>query len=94
MAVMGDIRAMFHQVKVTEEDRDFLRFLWWPEGDLTKELAEFRMTVHLFGAVSSPSCASFALRKTADDNQSDFPAAVVQTVKENFYVDDCLKSMG
>ena len=52
------------------------------------------MTVHLFGAVSSPSCASFALRKTAEDNQSDFPAAVAQTVKENFYVDDCLKSMG
>ncbi|KAK0142160.1 hypothetical protein N1851_020144 [Merluccius polli] len=94
VAVMGDIQAMFHQVKVTEEDRDFLRFLWWLEGDLTKELAEFRMTAHLFGAVSSPSCASFALRKTADDNQSDFPAAVVQTVKENFYVDDCLKSMG
>lgn len=42
---MGDIQAMFHQVKVTEEDRDFL---WWPEGDLTKEVAKFRMTVHLF----------------------------------------------
>lgn len=42
VAVMGDIQSMFHQVKVTEEDRDFLRFLWWPEGDLTKEVAEFR----------------------------------------------------
>ena len=94
VAIMGDIQSMFHQVKVVEEDRDFLRFLWWPNGDLTKQVAEFRMTVHLFGAVSSPSCASFALRKTAEDNQSDFPAAVAQTVKENFYVDDCLKSMG
>lgn len=86
--VMGDIQSMFHQVKVPEDDRDFLRFLWWPEGDLTKEVSEFRMTVHLFGAVSSPSCASFALRKTADDNQSSFPSEVVQTIKENFYVDD------
>ncbi len=94
VAVMGKIQAMFHQVKVEEEDRDFLRFLWWSEGDLSKEVAEFRMTVHLFGAVSSLSCASFALRKTADDNQCDFSTAVVQTVKENFYVDDCLKSMG
>lgn len=41
VAVLGEIQAMFHQVKVAEEDRDFLRFLWWPEGDLTKEVAEF-----------------------------------------------------
>lgn len=60
---------------------------------MTKPVTEFRMTVHLFGAVSSPSCASFALRKTADDNQSDFPVEVIQTIKENFYVDDCLKSL-
>lgn len=52
------------------------------------------MTVHLFGAVPSPCCASFALGKTADDNRSDFPPEVVQTVKENFYADDCLKNMG
>lgn len=65
VAVMGDIQSMFHQVKVPKDDRDFLRFLWWPERNLTKEVSEFRMTVHLFGAVSSPSCASFALRKTA-----------------------------
>ena len=44
---------------------------------------KYRMMVHLFGAVSSPSCASYALRKTA----------VVKTVKQNFYVDDCLKSL-
>lgn len=93
VAIMGDIQAMFHQVKVTKEDRDFLRFLWWPKGDLTKHVTEFRMTVHLFGAVSSPSCAIYALRRTADDNQADFSAEVIQTVKENFYVDDCLKSV-
>lgn len=68
---MGDIQAMFHQVRVTEEYRDFLRFLWWPNGDLTKDLVEYRMTIHLFGAVSSPSCAAYALRKTTDDNQSE-----------------------
>lgn len=50
------------------------------------------MTVHLFGAVSSPSCASYALRKTADD-KFEFPAKVVQAVKRNFYVDDCLMSV-
>lgn len=89
---MGDIQAMFHQVKVHEEDRDYLRFLWWPKGDTTKDLVEYRMTVHLFGAISSPSCAAYALRKTADDSQSEYLADVLQSVKKNFYVDDCLKS--
>ena len=51
---------MFHQVRVPVEDRDFLWFLWWPGGDLAKGLEEYRMTVHLFGTVSSPSCVNFA----------------------------------
>lgn len=93
VALMGDIQQMFYQVKVAETDKDFLRFLWWPEDDLSQEIAEYRMTVHLFGAVSSPSCACYALRKTAKDNQALFPAEVIQTVKQNFYMDDCLKSM-
>lgn len=93
VAVMGDILSMFHQVHFAGEDRDFRSFLWWPKGDLIQEVAEFGMNVHLFGAVSSPSCASFALTKTADDKQADFPAEVVQTVKENFYVDNCLKGI-
>lgn len=50
------------------------------------------MSTHLFGAVSSPSCASYALRKTAEDNQVHFSLEVVKTVKQNFYIDDCLKS--
>ena len=65
VAIIGDIEKMFYQVKVKPEHQDYLRFLWWPNGDFTKELAEFKMTVHLFGAVSSPSCANFALRCTS-----------------------------
>ena len=51
------------------------------------------MRVHLFGGASSPSCANYALRKTADDNKEDFRPEVVETVDRNFYVDDCLKSV-
>lgn len=32
-------------------------------------------------------------RKTAEDNQANYPREVIQTVKENFYVDDCRKSV-
>ena len=93
VAIMADIEGMFHQVRVNEEDVDFLRFLWWPDGDTSKELEEYRMRVHLFGAVSSPTCANFALQKTAEDNSHKFDGEVADTIKSNFYVDDCLKSV-
>jgi len=57
---------------------------------MNKEPQDFRMKIHLFRAVSSPSCAGFALRKTAKDNSAaTFPPDVVETVKKNF--DDCSK---
>ena len=40
IALMTDIEGMFHQVRVAREDVDFLRFLWWPDGDITKELID------------------------------------------------------
>ncbi|XP_023192327.1 uncharacterized protein LOC111609249 isoform X3 [Xiphophorus maculatus] len=93
VALMADIDAMFHQVYVSEKHVNFLRFLWWHHGDASKPAQEFRMLVHLFGAVSSPSCANYALQRTADDNAQQFPAEVIDTIKNNFYVDDCLKSV-
>ena len=35
VAFMADLRAMFYQVRVPPTDRDLLRFLWWPEGDVS-----------------------------------------------------------
>ena len=60
---------------------------------LSKEPEEYQMMVHLFGATSSPSCANFALRQTADDNQNYFSKQAVDSIKRNFYVDDCLKTV-
>ena len=63
-AFMADIEKMFIQVR----DKTFLRFLWWPNENKQKAEA-YCMTVHLFGAVSSPACATYALQHTADDNE-------------------------
>ena len=89
---MADIELMFYQVRVSEADCSYLRFLWWPDGNLESNLEEYQMVVHLFGAASSPSCSNFALSKTAEDNSEHFPEGVVNTVK-NFYADDCLKAL-
>ncbi|KAJ8033471.1 hypothetical protein HOLleu_23720 [Holothuria leucospilota] len=94
IAIMADIRAMFHQVKVSPGDQDVLRFLWWPSNDMSKQPDVYRMGVHLFGGTWSPSCCNYALQRTADDNQEDYHSETIRTVKRNFYVDDCLKSVG
>ena len=92
VALMSDVEAMFHQVRVKPDDTNALCFLRWPNRYLNSQPQEFMMAVHLFGGVSSPSCANFALRKTVDINQ-DFDPEIVNTVKRIFYVDDCLKSV-
>lgn len=91
VALLADIEAMFHQVKVPERDRDALCFLWWPRGDLDSVPATFRMTVHLFGGVWSPSCASYALRRTFQDFGGQYPHVTAHI--EGFYVDDLLISL-
>ena len=93
VAMVADVEGMFHQVRVAPDDCNALRFLWWPNDDLSKEPVDYQMLVHLFGATSSPSCASFCLKKTASDNQGDFDVETITTVDRNFYVDDCLKSV-
>lgn len=92
VAAMGDIESMFYQVRVPDEDASFLRFLWWENGDTSKPLKEYQMVVHIFGASSSPSCANFALRKTAEDNSQSFPAEVAESVLNSCYVDDYIKN--
>ena len=52
--------------------RDILRFLWWEDGQLDKNLEEYRMCVYPFEAMCSSSCANFALLQTAKDFSSDF----------------------
>ena len=87
---MCDIEGMFHQVHVNPEHRNFLRFLWWENGNFDNEPLEFRMTVHLFGASSSPGCANFALKKIASDYEDQYDSEAANFMKNNFYVDDGL----
>ena len=88
---VADIEAMFHQVRVPTEHQTFQKFLWWPEGDITRPPCTYQMCVHFFGAISSPSCANFALRQTVLDSEIDDSTAE-EVISRNFYVDDMLRS--
>ena len=91
VAFMTDIKSMFHQFVVSEEHRDL--FFWWLNGDPSKEVAEYRMKAHLFGASSSTGCAHFGLRRAADDGEEEFGADAATFIRKNFYIDDGLKSV-
>ncbi len=93
VAFTCDVERMFHQFYVNPTDRDFLRFLWWKEGDLDQEATVFRMKVHLFGATSSPACAIFGMRRIAFDHKEEFSQAATEFIADDFYMDDGLKSV-
>ncbi|XP_077966657.1 uncharacterized protein LOC120343839 [Styela clava] len=93
VAVICDIRQMFHWIRVNPPDCDSMRFLWWHNDDLSRDPVELKMLSHIFGCKSSPSVATFALRKVADDNLSNADSVTIETVNRNFFVDDCLKSL-
>ena len=92
VAVVSDIKKMFHQVFVDPKNRQYLRFLWWPGGDLTSEPVTHQMNVHLFRATSSPACAQFSLLQSAEDQKNEFDEKVRKLIRRDFYMDDCLFS--
>ena len=91
VAISGDIKSMFHQVRLLPEDRPLLRFVW---RDLhpSKPVTVFEWQVLPFGTTCSPCCAAFALqRHTRDHSQAD--EQLRQSVERCFYVDNCLQSL-
>ena len=86
-AVSADIEGMFLQVGVREEDQPSLRFLWREASSVVFH----QYTRHIFGARDSPTCANFALQKTASNNQAEYHEAASAVVKK-FYMDGYLDS--
>ena len=83
LALSADIEQMFMQVKLTPEDRQFLRFLWINDG----RIDTYEYTSHIFGVTDSPCIASHALRKTALDNCEQCPD-VIKYIERNVYMED------
>ena len=89
-AVSADIEGMFLQVGVPDCDQPSFRFLW--REDPTTKVVVYQYTRHIFGAKDSPTCANYALQRTARKNVSQYPEAA-KAVLENFYMDDYLDSV-
>ncbi|XP_077361589.1 uncharacterized protein LOC144006560 [Festucalex cinctus] len=91
VAISGDIKGMFHQVRLLPEDRALLRFVWrdFSQGEPP---AVYEWQVLPFGTTCSPCCATFALQRHVYDNSQ--PEEDVRiSIERNFYVDNCLQSI-
>ena len=80
-AICADIEGMFMQVCLLESDQRSLRFF-----------VAGGPHIHIFGAKDSPTCANYALRRTAVDNQDRYSDAA-HAVLNNFFMDDYLGSV-
>ena len=83
---------MYHQVKVPENQRCFLQFLWWKGSSSSKVIVDLEMTAYVFGGISLPSCSKFAPKKTAADNVRKYGEEVSSILRRNFHVDNMLES--
>ena len=92
IVVICDVEKMFHRFHVRREDRDYLRTLWWENGNTNSEPIDCRMKVHLFGAASSPGCANYGMKYLASQHEEQYPLAA-NFIRKNFYVDDGLISL-
>lgn len=88
VAVTADVEQMFHNFLVTPGHRDYLRFLWHEDNDISKPLIDYHMNVHVFGNSPSPAVATYGLRKAVENAETD----VQDFIYKNFYVDDGLVS--
>lgn len=88
MAITGDIREMYHQVRVISNDQHAQRFLW--RKSETEELDEYILQVMTFGATCSPSLAQFVKNLNARQFQSTH-GRTYEAIVSNHYVDDLLE---
>ncbi|KAL0159072.1 hypothetical protein M9458_047148, partial [Cirrhinus mrigala] len=65
IAFSADVQQMFYCFVVQEEHRDYLRFLWYEDNNMGKNVIDYRMKVHVFGNSPSPAVAIYCMRKAA-----------------------------
>lgn len=87
VGVCGDIREMFLQVRIREQDQDSQRFLVMENGVPT----EYVMQSMMFGAACSPVTAQYVKNVHAEKYREEYPEAV-NAILRNHYVDDYVKS--
>ncbi|UYV63047.1 hypothetical protein LAZ67_2002938 [Cordylochernes scorpioides] len=89
IGVIADIRKAFLQIEVKEEDRDYLRFLWWKNNH---QIQVFRHKRVVFGVTCSPYLLGAVILHHLKGVSSEF-VALPQKLMECLYIDNCVTSV-
>ena len=92
VALIGDIRKMYHSVGTTQLEQHMHQFLW-REMDAGKEPDTYVIQRVSFGDRPSGTIATVALRKTAEMAQEKYPQEA-KIIRDNTYMDDIIESVG
>ena len=91
VAVAGDVKEMFLQVKLYEEDARYHRYVYTFEGMLDDQWVIIEATVHQFGNRGSPVTVVFVIKWKAYTMRYECPLAA-QVILDGSIVDDCMGS--
>ena len=88
VALAGDLKQAFLQVRIRLEDRDALRFHWIKDKK-TSNVEVLRFTRALFGMAHSPFLLGGTLHQHLEGLKERYPSAV-EEIKKSLYVDDVI----
>ena len=92
VAIAGDIKQAFLQVRVREADRDALRFHWLKDLK-TKQVEVLRFTRALFGLGPSPFLLAAVIKEHLRNCRPVHPK-IVEEIERSLYVDDLIGGGG
>lgn len=87
VAVTGDLKQAFLQVRIKEAERDALRFHW--RADEHSEIETLRFTRALFGLAPSPFLLGGVIEQHLESWESRAPNVVAE-IRKSMYVDDLI----
>ena len=88
VALAGDLKQAFLQVRIQSEDRDALRFHWIKDRD-TSNVEVLRFTRALFGLVQSSFLLGGTLHQHLGSMEGRYPSEV-EEIKKSLCVDDVI----
>ena len=88
IAVTGDVKQAFLQVRIGENERDVLQFHWLKELQ-TKEIEVLRFTRALFGLSPSPFLLAGVIKEHLRSLRQKYPDVVAE-IEKSLYVDDLI----
>lgn len=77
VAITADVQQMFYCFVICKDHRD-LRYLWYEDNDINKNVAEYRMNVHVFGKSPSPAAAFYCMRQAAQNSEQEHGSSLLR----------------